>query len=53
MLGTKKQFFELAKVDSMVKKVMLPLTDETLDGLKAGDNILLTGTMYVLSLIHI
>ena len=31
----------------MAKKVMLPLTDETLDGLKAGDNILLTGTMYV------
>ncbi len=31
----------------MVKKVTLPLTDETLAGLKAGDNILLTGTMYV------
>ncbi|MFC1897358.1 Fe-S-containing hydro-lyase [Chloroflexota bacterium] len=31
----------------MVKKVMLPLTDETLEGLKTGDNILLTGTMYV------
>ncbi len=31
----------------MVKKVMLPLTDETLKSLKAGDNILLTGTMYV------
>jgi len=31
----------------MVKKIMLPLTDETLAGLKAGDNILLTGTMYV------
>ena len=31
----------------MVKKVTLPLTDETLEGLKAGDNILLTGTMYV------
>ncbi len=31
----------------MVKKVMLPLTDEILEGLKAGDNILLTGTMYV------
>ncbi len=47
MLGTKKQFFELAKVDSIVKKVTLPLTDETLEGLKAGDNILLTGTIYV------
>ena len=31
----------------MVKKIMLPLTDETLKGLKAGDNILLTGTIYV------
>ena len=31
----------------MVKKVALPLTNETLEGLKAGDNILLTGTMYV------
>ena len=31
----------------MVKKVTLPLTDETLRSLKAGDNILLTGTMYV------
>ena len=31
----------------MVKKVMLPLIDETLKDLKAGDNILLTGVMYV------
>ena len=31
----------------MVKKVMLPLTDEALKDLKAGDNILLTGVMYV------
>jgi len=31
----------------MVKKVTLPLTDETLKDLKAGDNILLTGVMYV------
>jgi fumarate hydratase subunit beta len=31
----------------MVKKVMLPLTDETLKDLKVGDNILLTGIMYV------
>ncbi|MFC1984538.1 Fe-S-containing hydro-lyase [Chloroflexota bacterium] len=30
----------------MVKRVILPLTNETLAGLKAGDNILLTGTMY-------
>jgi fumarate hydratase subunit beta len=29
------------------KKVMLPLTDETLKDLKAGDNVLLTGIMYV------
>ena len=31
----------------MSKKVRLPLTDKTLEGLKAGDSILLTGTMYV------
>jgi fumarate hydratase subunit beta len=32
---------------TMTKKVKLPLTDETLEDLKAGDNILLTGVMYV------
>ena len=31
----------------MAKKVTIPLTDETLKELKAGDNVLLTGTMYV------
>ena len=31
----------------MAKKVMLPLTDETLKDLKAGDDVLLTGIMYV------
>ncbi len=31
----------------MVKKVMLPLTDETLAELKAGDDISLTGIIYV------
>jgi len=31
----------------MAKKIELPLTDETLKDLKAGDNILLTGVMYV------
>jgi len=31
----------------MVKRVTLPLTDETLASLKAGDNVLLTGVMYV------
>jgi fumarate hydratase subunit beta len=31
----------------MVKKVTLPLTGETLKELKAGDNVLLTGIMYV------
>ncbi len=31
----------------MVKTVTLPLTDETLEELKAGDNVLLTGIMYV------
>jgi fumarate hydratase subunit beta len=33
--------------DSMVKKIMLPLTEETLTSLKAGDRVLLTGTLYV------
>jgi len=31
----------------MAKKIMLPLTDETLKDLKAGDEVLLTGVMYV------
>ncbi|MFC1870290.1 Fe-S-containing hydro-lyase [Chloroflexota bacterium] len=31
----------------MVKKVTLPLTDETLKELRAGDNILLNGVIYV------
>ena len=31
----------------MAKKVTLPLTDETLKKLKAGDNVLLSGVMYV------
>ena len=31
----------------MSKKVKLPLTDDTLKDLKAGDNVLLTGVMYV------
>jgi len=31
----------------VVKNVLLPLTDETLKDLRAGDNILLTGVMYV------
>jgi len=31
----------------MARKIKLPLTDETLKDLKAGDNILLTGVMYV------
>ncbi len=31
----------------MAKTVMLPLTDETLKDLKAGDDVLLTGVMYV------
>jgi fumarate hydratase subunit beta len=32
---------------AMTKKVKLPLTEETSKDLKAGDNILLTGVMYV------
>lgn len=31
----------------MTKKITLPLTDETLKGLKAGDEVLLTGAIYV------
>jgi len=31
----------------MTRKVILPLTDEIIQDLKAGDNILLTGIMYV------
>jgi len=31
----------------MAKKITLPLTDETIKELKAGDNVLLTGVMYV------
>ena len=31
----------------MAKKVMLPLTDETLEDLRAGDDVLLTGVIYV------
>jgi len=31
----------------MVKKVTLPLTEKTVKGLKAGDNVLLSGVMYV------
>ncbi len=31
----------------MAKKVMLPLTNNTFEELRAGDNILLTGVMYV------
>lgn len=31
----------------MTKRIFLPLTDEILKGLRAGDNVLLTGVMYV------
>ncbi len=31
----------------MVKKIILPLTAETLAGLRAGDDVLLTGVIYV------
>ncbi|TET42462.1 MAG: TRZ/ATZ family protein, partial [Dehalococcoidia bacterium] len=31
----------------MSKKVTLPLTDEILKDLKAGDNLLLSGVVYV------
>jgi fumarate hydratase subunit beta len=31
----------------MAKRIALPLTDDTLQGLRAGDDVLLSGTMYV------
>ena len=31
----------------MAKKIALPLSDETVASLKAGDDVLLSGTMYV------
>jgi fumarate hydratase subunit beta len=31
----------------MPKKIALPLTEKTIEGLKAGDNLLLTGVLYV------
>ena len=31
---------------AQAKKITLPLTDETLKDLRAGDNLLLTGVMY-------
>jgi fumarate hydratase subunit beta len=31
----------------MPKKIALPLTEKTIEGLRAGDNILLTGMLYV------
>jgi fumarate hydratase subunit beta len=34
-------------VRTMAKKIALPLTDQTLQDLKAGDDVLLTGIMYV------
>jgi fumarate hydratase subunit beta len=34
------------KVKMMPKKIALPLTDETINTLKAGDNVLLTGVLY-------
>jgi fumarate hydratase subunit beta len=32
---------------AQARKVTLPLTDETLKNLRAGDNLLLTGVIYV------
>jgi len=34
-------------VSTMAKRIALPLTDDTLQGLRAGDDVLLSGTMYV------
>ena len=34
-------------MSTMAKRIALPLTDDTLQGLRAGDDVLLSGTMYV------
>jgi len=34
-------------VSTMAKRIALPLTDDTVANLKAGDDVLLSGTMYV------
>ena len=34
-------------MSTMAKIIALPLTDDTLQGLRAGDDVLLSGTMYV------
>ena len=34
-------------MSTMAKRIALPLTDETVANLKAGDDVLLSGTMYV------
>jgi fumarate hydratase subunit beta len=34
-------------VSTMAKRIALPLTDDALQGLRAGDDVLLSGTMYV------
>jgi fumarate hydratase subunit beta len=44
VLGIKKQLSKLWR--TMVKKITLPLTDEILKELKAGDEVLLTGVIY-------
>jgi fumarate hydratase subunit beta len=38
---------ERRTIMAQAKKVTLPLTDKTLNSLRAGDNLLLTGIMYV------
>lgn len=37
----------LSRTGSMPKNIKLPFTDEIVAGLKAGDQVLLTGTLYV------
>ncbi len=39
--------YKASKEDTMLKKVKLPLTDESVKDLHAGDNVLLTGVIYV------
>jgi fumarate hydratase subunit beta len=39
--------FVKGRDEKMKKKIILPLTDKDIAGLKAGDNVLLSGTLYV------
>lgn len=44
---SQKDVIEFSVEKNMVKKITLPLTSKTLESLKAGDNVLLSGVLYV------